>query len=93
MAVTKSLENLSLGGVAAVYPQALTCGEKQKHFSCSIFFPVREAKMPKKYRIPQKGEVSTYQGPGMKIRSDSFCPFCCHVLCASSVTQGKGIDT
>ena len=41
MAVTKSLENLSLGGVAAVYPQA---------------------KMPKKYRIPKKGEVSTYQG-------------------------------
>lgn len=44
MAVTKSLENLSLGGVAAVYPQA---------------------KMPKKYRIPQKGEVSTYQGAGV----------------------------
>jgi len=44
MALTKSLENLSLGGVAAVYPQA---------------------KMPKKYRIPQKGEVSTYQGAGV----------------------------
>eukprot|EP00439_Symbiodinium_sp_Y106_P074493 s2538_g14.t1 len=44
MVASKSMENLSFGGVAAVYPQA---------------------KMPKKYRTPAKGEVSTYRGAGV----------------------------
>jgi len=40
----RSLESLSLGGVAAVAPQT---------------------KLPRKYRIPKPGEISTYQGAGM----------------------------
>lgn len=40
----RSLDGLSLGGVAAAAPQAM---------------------LPKKYRKPKPGEVSTYQGAGM----------------------------